>query len=87
MVEIPKTRPLAAGESFERSVALAPLVLRDHFESEREPAAIHGQVTVRCQAGWGETAIGDAERKKLSIDKLLKWQKLAESAPITVTLP
>jgi hypothetical protein len=87
MVEIPKTRALAPGESFERSVALVPLRLRDHFEADREPTALHGAVTLRCQAGWGETPIGDAEKKKLSIEKLLKWQKLAESAPLSITLP
>jgi hypothetical protein len=87
MVEIPPTRALAAGESFERSVSLAPLLLHDHFEAEREPARLHGAVTVRCQAGWGDSAIGDAERKRLSIDKLIKWQKIAESAPLSVRLP
>ena len=87
MVEIPKTRALAPGESLERGVSLVPLKLRDHFEEERETTPLHGAVTLRCQAGFGDTPIGDAEKKKLSIEKLLKWQKLAESAPLSITLP
>jgi hypothetical protein len=84
-IEIPTTVPLAPGATRVDDIQLVPLFLRDHYQSEKTPAAMHGRVTIRFRVGWGETPIVEAH--KLSIKDLLAWQHLAEAPPITVDLP
>jgi hypothetical protein len=85
-IEIPVTRPLAAGASIEHEVSLDPLYLRDHYEAEREPAALRGTVSVRCEVGWGETPIEASERHLYSIESVLAWQRIAAAPPVMVEL-
>lgn len=87
VIEIPATRPLAAGESLEFEVRLVPLVLRDHFEAARRPAVRHGPARIACRIGWGTTPIPAATRHEWSIGRLLEWQHLATAEPMTVTFP
>jgi hypothetical protein len=82
-IEIPPTRPLEPGSELRHHVALRPLVLRDHYSREREPLPLHGEVTVRCEVGWGESAITP---HATSITGLLEWQRLARSQPVEVVL-
>lgn len=86
MIEIPTTRPLAAGEALSFEVALAPLRLRGHYVEE-PTAPRHGAATVICRIAHGATPIDAAARMRTSIDALLAWQTLEASPPVTVQLP
>lgn len=86
VIEIPTTRALAAGESLTFSRALVPLVLHGHYEDEATPPR-HGAVSVVCRLGYGATAITAADRRSTSIERLLAWQQLVSSAPVTVHFP
>lgn len=86
IIEIPTTRPLGAGESLTFDVALVPLRLHGHFEDQ--PATTrHGPTPLVCRVGHGATAITEADRPRTTIDKLLSWQQLVSSAPVSVTFP
>ena len=85
-IEIPTTRPLAAGAAVDHDVSLDPLFLRDHYETAREPLALRGTVRVRCEVGWGETPIEPSERHLYSIESVLAWQRLAAAPPVEVEL-
>jgi hypothetical protein len=82
-IEIPPTRALDAGADLRHHLALRPVVLGDQFSLEREPLPLHGEVTVRCEVGWGESAITP---HATSITGLLEWQRLARSQPVEVVL-
>jgi hypothetical protein len=86
-IEIPITRPLPPGEVMECKVSLTPLYLKNHYEEEREPADLHGQVIVHCNVGWGERPILISERHTLSIEMLLAWQHIAHAEAVRVYLP
>ncbi len=87
LIEIPITQPILPGEVIEHHVSLAPLVLKDHYKTQRTPPELHGRVKVHCQVGWGETPILASERHKISISMLLAWQHLVEAKVIQVDLP
>jgi hypothetical protein len=78
-IEIPLTRPLAAGESVERELRLSPLTLHDHYEADREPTELHGTVTVLCEVGWLERPITAEARDRWSITTLIEEQQLARA--------
>lgn len=86
VIEIPTTRALAAGEALTFSRALVPLTLHGHYEDESTPAR-HGAVTVACRVGYGTTAITAADQRSTSIERLLGWQQLVSSEPVTVHFP
>lgn len=83
-IEIPLTRPLRTGEEVSVSVDINPLYLGDHYESHRQPTLLHGRITVIGQVGWGMTPIVAADRPRMSIQRLLDWQSLSSSEPITL---
>jgi hypothetical protein len=78
-IEIPLTRPLAAGEVVEHEVSLGSSTLHDHYEADREPTELHGTVTVLCEVGWLERPIAAEERDRWSITTLLEEQRLAHA--------
>lgn len=80
MIEIPLTRPLSPGESTSWQVELNGFHLKDHYQAEREPAALQGAVPVIVQVGWVAAAITPKDRFRTNIKKLLAWQNLAECA-------
>ena len=82
--DIPITMPIRPKESIERMVELVPLFLGDHYETDRNPTVLHGNIEVTCQVGWGETPILPTERYQISIESLLSWQKTIESKPVSV---
>ncbi len=84
-IEIPSTRPLAPGATEEHRVALRPLWLRDHYSSERSPTELHGDTTVHCEVGWGESPITDETARRMSITSLVEWQRIARSDSVRVT--
>jgi hypothetical protein len=86
MIEIPTTRPLAAGETIEHDVSLDPLYLSDHYETETDPTTLSGTVTVRCEVGWGDTPIVASEQHLYSIETVLAWQQLASAPPVDVEM-
>lgn len=81
-IEIPVTRPLEAGEAAEHEVALDPLMLGDHYSTDREPTPLERPVTVRCEVGWGTTPIVEGEQHLFSIQALLAWQQHTSAEPI-----
>jgi len=88
MIEIPLTRPLAAGESFAGEVVLPTKTLRDHYGEQPTPdSLLHGTIQVRCEVGWGPTAITAADRGRMSIQQLVAWQQLTGCGPFNVVLP
>lgn len=88
LIEIPLTRLLGPGESFAGEAALPVKMLRDHYGERPAPAGLlHGTIRVRCEVGWGTTAITAAERNRMSIQQLLAWQQLVDSGPFDVVLP
>lgn len=86
IIEIPTTRPLAAGEALTFEAKLSPLVLHGHYGEEPSPPR-HGPVEVRCQVGHGATPILEAARHQISINTLLEWQHLETSPTVIVKLP
>ena len=74
---------LEPGAELRHHVPLRPLVLRDHYSREREPLPLRGEVTVRCEVGWGESPVTP---HGMSITGLLEWQRLASSLPVGVVL-
>lgn len=84
-IEIPTTRPLEPGETLEHDVSLDPLILGDHYETQREPTPLPRPITVRCEVGYGDTPILGSERHLYSIESVIAWQKLAAATPITLT--
>ncbi len=88
MIDIPLTRPLAAGQRFGGEVVLPTGTLRDHFRRHPIPASLaHGTIQVRCEVGWGVSPITAANRLQMTMPRLLAWQQIARYGPISVTLP
>jgi len=87
VIEIPTTRALAPGQSLTGTVPLVPLVLRHHFEQERAPRPMSGDLQVVFEVGWTRAPIEEQERHTLNIQAVLDRQIRARSAPVTVTLP
>ena len=86
LIQIPTTRPLAAGESLAFEAALHPLQLHGHYGDEPSPPR-HGPVKVVCRIAHGATPIDAAAQRQLSIQTLLEWQTLESSAAVVVQLP
>lgn len=86
LVQIPTTRPLAAGEALTFEAALQPLQLHGHYGDEPSPPR-HGPVKVVCRIAHGATPIEAADQSRLSIDALLAWQALEASPAVVVQLP
>ena len=87
LIEIPITRPIRPGEVVEHQVSLNPLILKDHYETQRSPTELHGVVKVHCQVGWGEKPVLASERHRWSISMLMAWQHLAQAGVIEIKLP
>jgi hypothetical protein len=87
MIEIPTTRPLEPGATYSARVPLVPLVLRDHYQRQRQPTVLHGPVSLVCRVGWGSTPITPKERMSMAIQALLAWQHLSEAPRITLLFP
>jgi len=87
VIEIPPTKELASKATLEGTVALTPLILRDHFSSGRTETKLSGEVSVVFQLGWGATPIQKDDAHITNINALLKWQTLVSSEPIKVRLP
>lgn len=85
-VHIPLTRPLEPGARGGGEVSLSPPVFHDHYGPKPPPAGLEGEVEVRCSVAWGTTPIDRTNRHLQSVNLLLKWQTLATSAPVRVTL-
>jgi hypothetical protein len=86
LIQIPTTRPLAAGETLTFEAALQPLQLHGHYGDEPSPPR-HGPVKVVCRIAHGATPIEAADQRHLSIDALLEWQTLESSPAVIVQLP
>lgn len=86
-IEIPTTRVLQPGDALSFDVSLVPLRLHGHYGDEPPHPARHGAATVMCRVGYGATPIDAAARAHMSITRLLTWQQLASSQPVTVQLP
>lgn len=84
LIEIPVTQALAPGIRWETSVALAPLILADHYQKSGTVAVLKGAVTVHFHLAWGRTPIRPADRVRTSITALLAWQNWAAAEPLTV---
>jgi hypothetical protein len=82
-IEIPVTQALPPGGPWESSVALAPLMLSDHYGAARKATVLQGDVQVHCQVAWGKTPILPADRNR-PIQDLLDWQGWAQAVPLTV---
>lgn len=87
MPGIALTRPLEPAGVVTGEVVLPPKLLHDHYEIHPTPPSLqHGTVRVRCEVGWGTTAI--TTRDQMSIRQLvLDWQKVAGYGPVEVVLP
>ena len=78
MIEIPLTRPIEPGASASWEVSLDSIYLKDHYESDREPADLQSPIEVVIQVGWGTSPIEPKDRFRTNINMLLAWQKLTE---------
>lgn len=86
MRQIALTRPLAPAGVLTGEVALPPKTLRDHFDAHPVPPTLqHGAIQVRCEAGWGTTAI--TKRDQMSIHEFYTWQSTVSAGPFLVVLP
>jgi hypothetical protein len=86
MPQIALTRPLAPAGALAGEVALPPKMLRDHFDAHpTPPRLLHGAIQVRCEAGWGTTAI--TKRDQMSIHDFYTWQSMVGAGPFQVVLP
>ena len=87
MIEVPLTQPLEPGQAIAGQVVLSPLFLRDHYQKQRTPTALHGAMKVHFRAAWGSTPIIAADRARMSITQVLAWQRLTTVAELEVTFP
>ncbi len=91
-IEIPPTKPLAPGAIIEDEVSLTPLYLGHHYGLHRtrsRPTEKHGETTVHCEVGWGETPILPPKEEKTvrNINQLMAWQHVTRAEAIQVELP
>ncbi|MFT3815300.1 MAG: hypothetical protein QM740_18310 [Acidovorax sp.] len=84
----PRSVALASGDCLQRNVHIAwPARLSTLWNPVREAAPAPGSYAVTVRVGYGDTPAPDAPQVGEDVqDPVLRWQRTALSAPVTLTI-
>lgn len=84
----PRCAPLAGGECLRRHIDISwPARLSSLWNPAREAAPAPGDYAVTVRVGYGETPTPNAPQVGEDVqDSVLRWQRQALSAPVTLTI-